>query len=141
MAVQLPPDVEKIVAEFLRSQSDVAALVSGRVYTDMQGLSSPTYPLVLVGLLGGPSHYPAWLQEGRLQVEAWWRGGKKPDLRNVILTVAASLPHLENTVHTEGVVGAVDVGTPHWLPDTVPTPAMARWLLDVTLTAHPNPNP
>jgi hypothetical protein len=137
--LQLLPDVEKLVARFLRTQSDVNALVSGRVYTDRQGLSRPIYPYVIVTRLGGPRDYPHWKDEARLQLEAWFRDGDKPRTLAVIATVEAALWLLPG-LHDEGVVTGVQTAGPQWLPDSTSTPAIPRYLLNATVWSHPTPS-
>lgn len=139
MALQLLPDIEKLVAAFLRSQADVASLVSARVYTDRQGLAHPTYPYVIVTRLGGVGDYPHWKDEARLQIEAWYRDGSKPDTLTVIRTVEAALQLLPGT-HAEGVVSGVQTAGPQWLPDPTSTPAIPRYLLNATVWSHPVPS-
>lgn len=132
------PDVELIVAAFLRAHADVDPLVDD-VFTDLTNIKPSALPakFVVVHQLGGPVEYPRYLVTARLQLEAWHRGGTKPSAKQIINMVKAVLPQLQNTTHSDGVIGTVDVATPRWEPDSVPTPATPRWLLDATVTAHP----
>lgn len=139
MTVTLAADVEKIVSAYLRSRSEVTALVSDRVYTEIP--SDATVPLVVLNRLGGAPvrSRQLWLDSARLQFDCY--GGSKKTTLTVAETVRACLWDAATATHTGGTVTAVTFGELLWLPDetwlTTNGKARPRYLFDATVTAHP----
>jgi hypothetical protein len=73
MATAVQPDIELAVVNFLRSYAPLVALsaiVGTSLPTDPDWLERPTWPVVVVTRLGGPVHYPGWVANPRLQIDA-----------------------------------------------------------------------
>ena len=131
----LLPDVERLVANFLRESPRVSALVDERVYTVFPSKAG-TDPLLLVQRVGGapPFSQPLIADAGQLQVDAY--GGPKQVASELAATARATLTELEDAVRPEGVVSAVRFGALRWQPDETYSTPRPRFLFDVTLTVR-----
>lgn len=133
----LPPNMEKLVSDFLRDQDEVAALIADRVYTAIP--KAATYPLVRVSLLESTpvsGSQPLWAELHYMQVEAF--GGSKGDAWRIAATCRAALDQRLVGTYSEGVVNGVDSGGMIDQPDETFEPAKPRWLFTSTITAHPS---
>jgi hypothetical protein len=131
------PDVERMVVLYLRASSDVQALISQRVATELP--ASPTWPMATVTLISGEERLRLQLDAQRIQVDAW--GGTKAQANLLIRTLRAVLLQMPSVTHDAGIVSMVHtlVG-PQWLPDDTVNPARPRYLADFEIVVHPLPS-
>ena len=129
------PDVERLVANFLRADARIAALVGDRVYTVFPAQAGND-PLLILQRIGGepPLSIPLVVDAAQLQLDAY--GGPKAAAHELAATTRAVLYELEGAVRSEGVVSAVRFGAFRWLPDETFTAPRPRYVFDVTLTVR-----
>lgn len=134
-------DVEALVSQYLRSQSEVTAYVAQRVYTALP--ESKTFPLVRLTRVGGvpPMSRPLHMDTAHLQVDVF--GGSKATALDTIDAVREELAKIvdEAAVQPLGVVCGVRFGPLAYLPDDTFEPAKPRYVLDVFVTVRPAPLP
>lgn len=126
------PDVERTAVTWLRTRTDVTALLGQRIATEVP--ANPTFPLVRLTRVGGVAPVLDHLDAGRLQVDVW--GDTKQQARDAAATVLSALiTDLPGTT-VDGVVvtGVVqDLGFT-WQPD--PDTDRPRYLFGVAVFAH-----
>lgn len=135
MSLELGVDAEDLVVRYLLGQSDVAALVAGRVHTDLP--KNPTFPLIRVTRTGGLSPYPQHLDHPRVYLECY--GTTKGEAHSVMRTARAAM-RLIVRAHPLGIVTSADeIAGPVWLPDDVApgAPTRSRYIFSFALTTHP----
>lgn len=130
-------DAERLLVAWLKAQPEVAALVAGRVATELP--PSPTWPFLRLERLGGlplPLGQAIHVDRARVQLEAW--GTTKAQAHTLAATVQAVLHERLPGRHELGTVTAVrpDLGLV-WSPD--PENGRARYVLAVLVFTHPNP--
>jgi hypothetical protein len=134
-------DVEALVSQYLRSQSEVTAYVGQRVYTSLP--ESKTFPLVRIVRIGGAPKMsrPLVVDSAHLQIDVF--GGSKATALDAIDAIREELAKVvdEDPVQPLGVVCGVRFGPLAYLPDESFTPAKPRYLLDVTVTVRSVPLP
>lgn len=138
MVFRILPDVELLVIDWLRTVDELDGVEIHSSFGPGQ-----SWPAVRIIRVGGVRPWPPHLDQARIQIEGWSArvddGGSKAEALNVVETVLAALLDGLPGVHDEGVVSAVDVGlAPTWSPDQ--TTNQPRYVADVLITAHPNPN-
>lgn len=135
MTVSVLPDAEKLVIDWALATSDVADLVSDRIYSALP--NEPTFPAVRITRIGGQpvASRPLWLDNALLQVDVW--GGPKATTRLVAETIRAYMADSLLGTHTLGCVTEVDLGQFTWLPDASYDPAKPRYSFDVSIFLHP----
>lgn len=133
-ATPLLVDIEKLVSAFLRGRSEVTALVSDRVYTELP--QKPTFPAVRVFRWGGAPvmSRPLHLDSASLQFDVW--GGPKRTAWLIAETIRSVMHDLPGP-HADGVVSGVRFGSLAWLPDSSFEPARPRYMLTAEVRAHP----
>jgi hypothetical protein len=131
--LNLLPDAERVVANFLRAQPRMQALVADRIYTAFPAQAGPG-PLLLVQRIGGepPLSMPLVVDGAVLQLDAY--GGPKATAYALAATARACLCQLEGQVMPEGAVGAVRFGALRWFPDDTYDQPRPRYLVEVTVT-------
>jgi hypothetical protein len=131
--VNVLPDVELLAVTAVRLNPAWQALDAG-VFTEIP--ASPAYPLITIIRIGGAPVIRGWHDRARLQLDAY--AEDKHTARLVAATAQAALHAAEATsIPDHGVIGAVSTVTgPRWLPD--PTTRQARYVLDMTVDAHPH---
>jgi hypothetical protein len=134
--LDLLPDVERLVIDFLKAQAEVTTLAPGGIDTEIP--KHPVWPLLRVRRVAGAStSRPRWVDRPVVQVEAY--GGTRSEAHALADTTAAVLAARLEGVHDAGVVTGVRFGTgPNPMPDSDYTPARPRWLFDVTVFIHPS---
>lgn len=134
MTLQILPDAERLTVTWLRDQPEAAAIFDDRIYTEIP--NSPVWPLARVTrVAGGPTSRLARLDSPLLQLDVW--GGPKATAHDGIATLLALMAGRMVGTHDLGVVSAVEVGGPSWLPDDTYSPARPRYSADVRLWVHP----
>jgi hypothetical protein len=130
------PDAELAVIQYLRSRSELTALVpSARITTARP--NTPTYPLVLVQRIGGTSLSWNAIDEAALQVDVVAGADDKYLASRISRTVAACILAIANDTVSEGVlVSAVEEVGPQWIPDTVVVPPLARYVARFRVFLH-----
>lgn len=133
--LELLPDVEAIVSEYLRTRPRVRALVGDRVYGAFPSKAGKQ-PLVLVQRVGGipPLSQPLVVDEADVQLDAW--GGPKVVARELAETCRAEIANLEGTVQPGGVIAGVRFGALRFLPDETFSPPRPRYVFDVVITTR-----
>lgn len=134
-------DVEALVSQYLRSQSEVTAYVGQRVYTVLP--DDKTFPLVRLTRVGGvpPMSRPLHIDNARIQIDVF--GGSKATTFDTIDAIRQELAKVvdEDPVQPLGVVCGVKFGPLAYLPDESYAPAKPRFTQDVTVTVRPAPLP
>jgi hypothetical protein len=137
MTLHLAADIERIAVDFLVDQTDVAAIIDERAYTELP--ETPRWPLIRLTRAGGARTYPAWIDHPRLQVEAF--ADTKAEAHDLAATASAALLQQFPGVHDNAVVTSVDEdGGLIWLPDPSGGPGVPgrpRYLFTVSVTVHP----
>ena len=135
MTVTLLPNVEALVSEFLRGQSEVAALCSDRVYTALPvGVEFPAVRVVQFDAEFG-THQPLWVVAPLLQIDAW--GGTKAEAYTLAATCMAVMAERLEGGHARGVVSGVRFSGWSDMPDTDYQPARPRFFFTAQPTCHP----
>jgi hypothetical protein len=132
--INVLPDAELAIIEYLRSRTEVTSLVpSDRITTTRP--PKPTYPLVTVMRIGGTA--TAWQQidEPALQIDVI--GGSRYQCQQIARTIRACILAIRNDTVTEGVLvsGTEEVG-PQWLPDQVVVPPLPRFVARYRVFIH-----
>lgn len=147
MAITLLPDVEEIYSTFLRSRSEVTALVADRVYTILP--KTPRYPLVLLEqiddrpVMQRPLHLTrvsiqvsvlGWSSESPVTVTGM---SSKKACRVIAETIRQVSTEMDQATHDGAVVASIESFSGRNLPDPTFSPARPRWLFTAALTVHP----
>lgn len=132
--LQLLPDAEMLIVDYLRTVDDIADEIGERVYTTIPPGPARTWPLVRVMRVGGAPVVPRWLDAARIQIDVF--ADDKQTANDIARIVQAALHDLPG-VHVEGVVTGVEDGVFHWNPD--PDTGQPSYTLDVLVYLHPNP--
>ncbi len=143
MTVQAMPDVEGGLRTYLRSQSELQAVVGQRIYFGVP--DAPVFPLVTVRRVGGGDDTgEAPLEQALIQIDVW--GGHTADgihgdkatadtvrrcLRGVLFGLTA---HGATALDNSTVCYGASVQSDIWLPD--PDDDNARYSLTVLVTAR-----
>jgi hypothetical protein len=132
--VNVLPDVEVLLIDFLLAQPEVTAIVDDRVYSELP--KDKEFPLVRVHQFGSlPARSPRWYETATVQIEAY--GGPKRTARLLADTCAGVMEARLVGVHDQGVVTGVTFTGFADLPDDVFQPARPRWLFTALPTIHP----
>lgn len=127
MTVALLPDAETVLVTWATANSDIIALVSGRVGTKLNG----TLPAIRVTRIGDPPRDP-WEDDANLQVECWAANSVAASL--LVRTVLAALPTIRNTSVSGGRVYTYSIGSgPFYSPDDPNVSTNARYIFTVSL--------
>lgn len=139
--MRLLVDVEALLANFLRAQEEVTALVADRVWTDLP--NSRSFPLVLLQRIGGSmaiNRPAAYLDRSVVQLDSY--GGTHKQAFTVMATCCAVLSDRLVGPHPEGVVTGVQVDGIGYLPDPESDDeaghARPRFNTTVTVLTHPS---
>jgi hypothetical protein len=129
--LELLPDAEQLVSEFLRAHPRITALIGDRVYTVLPAKAGKT-PLLLVQRVGGepPFSQPLVLDIAQLQMDAY--GGAKKAANGLAATARAVLTELE--AHPE--VASVRFHSFRWVPDETFSPPRPRYVFDVDVAVR-----
>lgn len=134
-------DVEALVSQYLRAQSEVTAYVAQRVYTALP--ETKAFPLVRITRIGGVPKMsrPLVVDQAHLQIDVF--GGSKATALDTTDAIREELAKIvdEDPVQPLGVVCAVRFGPLAYLPDASFEPAKPRYVLDVTVSVRPAPLP
>lgn len=132
-SVDVLPDIELVVREWLVDHAAVDALVSGRIATSLP--SNPTYPLLTYSRIGGIPAVRQRLDVARIQVRAW--AMTRPAASSLARFTRAALLDMEGQTVAGAFITAVndDLGLA-WLPDTVQTPPIPSYVLGVAIYAR-----
>jgi Protein of unknown function (DUF3168) len=129
------PDAPFSVIEYLRSKAEVTNLVPGsRITTAFP--PNPVFPLVQIQRIGGKSLVKEYVDEPSIQVDVY--GGTQEQCSLIMRTVRAAILAIQNDIVSEGVlVSGFEETGPAWLPDTVPTPPLSRFVARFQILVHP----
>jgi len=134
-------DVEALVSQYLRAQSEVTAYVAQRVYTSLP--ADPTFPCVRIVRVGGAPKMsrPLYVDSAHLQIDVF--GGSKATTFDTIDAIRQELAKMvdEDPVQPLGVVCGVKFGPLAYIADESYSPAKPRYAQDVTVTVRPAPLP
>lgn len=138
MTLHVPPDLVRIVLDFLAGNDDVAALVDAAPSSKIPN-PRPDRHLQVIRVDGGyRDARAAWTDGAFLDIHARAEDDATADL--VARTARAALMQIVGYEHVAGVVVNVeDVGGPHNLPDPDTTPPTDRSVFSIHIEAHPNP--
>lgn len=126
-------DDELALLQYLRGVPEVTALVpAARITLELP--PSPAYPVVLVTRMLGTTL--AWgIDEPSVQVDVI--GGTREQCKRLTQTVRAAILAIANDRVPEAVLcSAMEETGPTWLPDTVPTPPLPRYVCRFRLIVH-----
>lgn len=128
------PNIEGLLSEFLRTDTDVTDEVADRVYTSLP--AGPTYPCVQITRVGGAPFIEGIYEFDRplVQIDVW--GGPKATAWRVAETVREAIATRLAGRHDKGLVyGGVSVvlGGLRYLPDSTFDPEKPRYSFDVEL--------
>ena len=132
--VYVQPDAVLALLQYLRLRPELTALLpAASIVTEIP--TNPTYPYVLVQEGGGTGIWPA-IDEPALQVDTV--GGTKDKCSAIARTVRACIWSIANDVVPAGVlVSGADTMRMAYIPDTVPTPPLARFTARYSVLLHP----
>jgi hypothetical protein len=134
-------DVEALVSQYLRAQSEVTAYIGQRFYTSLP--ADPEFPCGRVVRIGGAPKVsrPLVVDSAHLQIDVF--GGSKATAFDTVDAIRQELAKLvdEDPVQPLGVVCGVRFGPLAYLPDESYVPAKPRYAQDVTVTVRPAPLP
>lgn len=129
------PDVEAVVAVWLRADLGVSHLVDTRVGTQLP--ASPGWPFVRLVQIGGSVLRGGWAYRALIDVHAY--AATKPAARQTAGECQRALSLLTGIV-ADAVIPGTDVLTDvRWLPDPSWTPPQPRYVFTVAVTYHPLP--
>ena len=131
--VNLQPDAELALIQFLRSRTEITSLVPADRITTTRP-SEPTYPLVLVMRIGGLANN--WqIDEPAFQVEVI--GGSRYQCQQIARTIKACILAIRNDVTSEAVLvsGSEEVGV-QWIPDSLVVPPLPRFVARYQVLMH-----
>lgn len=139
MTVTLLPDAERIVSEYLRSRSEITALVGSRVFTEVPKRETDrVFPLVRLSRVGGgPTGSPLHLDRALISFDVW--GGTKYEARQIAATIAAVLDEISNYSAHGGYSAGSSPGPLRYLLDDSFEPAKPRYVLDAVVYFRPTP--
>ena len=132
--IYLMPDAVLAVLQYLRLRPELTALLpAASIVTEIP--SNPTYPYVVIQEGGGTGIWPA-IDEPALQIDTV--GGPKPLCSQIARTVRACIWGIANDVVPAGVLcSGADTMRMAYIPDTVPTPPLARFTARYSVILHP----
>jgi hypothetical protein len=138
LTVQLLPDVEKLVIQFLLDQAEVTDICDTEIYSVLP--KEKDWPALRVTRFGGVPvlQRPLYLDAATLQIDAF--GGPKRQAWLLAETCRAVMADRLPGSHDEGQVTNVAFGALAYVPDVTFEPAKPRYLFTVTVTVHPLPN-
>ena len=98
-------DVEQLLTNFLRTQTEVTDVVADRVYTDLP--HERVYPMVLIQRIGGAHliNRPLWLDEALVQFDVY--GGTHKQAFALMSACLSALAERGIKAHPEGCVTGV----------------------------------
>lgn len=133
------PDAERIVTTFLRSRSEVAALVDDRVYAEIpRKVADRVFPLVRVSRTGGgPTESPLHMDRAILAVDVW--GGTKFEAQAVAAAIMAVLDDIGGYSAHGGYSTGSSLGTLRYVPDESFEPPRPRYIVDFVSYFRPVP--
>lgn len=128
------PDDELAVIQYLRTITEVAALVTvGNIRTELP--AQPVYPYVLIQRAAGQAAVEQAIDLPAVQIDVV--GGSKAACKKLMLTVRAAVLAIANDTVPEAVLASAyeEVG-PSWLPDNVPVPPIPRYVARFRVYLH-----
>jgi len=133
------PDAERILSSYLRSRSEITALVDQRVYTELpKKKTDRVFPLVRVSRIGGgPTTSPNFLDRALVSFDAF--GGTKYQARELAATISFVLDEIAGYTIHDGYSTGSSPGSYRYLPDDSFEPAKPRYLLDAVVFLRPTP--
>lgn len=138
MTVQLLPDAEAFLSDWLRGQSEIADEIADRLYTVLP--KDKVWPLARLVRIGGAPLQTAegdvWGDSPSFQVDVW--AARKADAWRVARTLQAVLPRARGD-HGPLKVSGVMLGPVQYAPDPEFTPAQPRVIFTLDLIIHPTP--
>lgn len=131
-------DVEQMLTRFLRSRTEITALVADRVYTDLPNSDNRTYPLIIVNRVGGGFLYKRWLESAEMSVACYGTTHKSAqDLAGTVISIVDMLAGSQ----PEGVVTKVSVTSTAYVPEPESADssghARPRFTVSLTVITHP----
>lgn len=133
MPLTLAVDAERLLANYLKTQSDVNAIAAGRVFGSLP--DAPQFPCITVQRIGGLTRYPHFQDDAQIQVTSW--GRTRDEARALARTAHAALKSIP-MIHSIGIVlRIVDSLGLSYQPDATYSPARDRYILGVICTTHP----
>jgi len=132
--VNVLPDAELAIIQFLRSRSEVTALVpSARITTVLP--PQPTYPHVTLMRMGGDSIARGNIDDSAVQIDVW--GGSRYACQQIARTIRACVLAIANDTVAEGtLVSGFEETAPQWLPDDVVVPPLPRFVARYRVLLH-----
>lgn len=141
MTTALLPDVEAVLIDYLNSNSEVNALVSGRVYAEP--FDKVVRPFLTVLRIGGRSGTPHWIDTAQVEISGWSKDRSgvsgRQEARLICETALAALHEIPpvDTYNDAVIANVADSTGPRSIPDRVA--GLPRFVAEVFVTLHPYP--
>lgn len=133
------PDVTRLVTTYLRSRSEVSALIGNRVYSVFPKQLDPALTFAIVQRVGGlpPLSRPLVVDLAVMQLDTY--GGTHAAAHELAATCLEVLAEWqgEQPDDTGNVCGVV-VGAKRWQPDETFKPPKPRYVSDFEVTVKPS---
>jgi hypothetical protein len=134
MPINILPDAELALIQYLRSRSEITALVPGSRITTVAP-PEPTYPLVRVMRIGGTGTSWGLIDEPAFQVDVI--GGSRHLCQQIARTIRACILAIANDTVSEGTLASASEETGiQWFPDTVVVPPLPRFVARYRVFLH-----
>src|SRR3954467_15886981 len=139
MTVNLMPDVEYVLRDFLLADADVTAMT-----TEIHKAQLPagvTYPCVKLTRIAGAAiiETPQTFDSSRVQVDVF--GGPQRTANRLAETIRQVVNGMANYAHADGTITYAYSDPPIYQPDTTTTGDQGgprpRYIVDVTITSRP----
>lgn len=142
MTLHTMPDIESRVIGHLLTVTEVAAIVSDRVYAELP--PEVVYPCITLRVISSLGSNPRWLEGATLEVAGWSNrqlASSRKGARDTCETAVAALCAMVNqTLGDVVVVGPIATTGPRSVPDQIsPGVTNPRFIAEVSLTYHPVP--
>lgn len=131
--LQLLPDVESIVIQYLKQQEDVLELLTDSARISSELKQKAEFPCLTAAQGPGIVRVERFLVGHRIQVDAW--GGTREEARLLARTAHAALLELRGTQDLGIVTGVETILAPRKFPD--PVNNRPRYLFEVRVWATP----
>lgn len=130
------PDAELALIQYLRAQSVVTNLVPAeRITTTLP--PKAVFPAVTLRRIGGTAIHWSRVDEASVQVDVWHDYAKRGECQDIARAVrAAVLAIYGDQVAEANLVSASEEVGPQWLPDTVTTPPLSRFVARYQVRLH-----
>lgn len=133
MPLTLVVDAERLLVNYLKTQSEVTAIASGRVYGALP--DNPQFPCITLSRIGGIASRPHYQDSAQIQLSCW--GRTRDEARMLTRTAHSALKAIPQ-VHSLGIViSLVTVLGESYQPDPTYSPARERYVFGCICITRP----